>query len=334
MKIYAFDVREDEKEYFRYFAEKFECEVNLTTERLCMESVGECKGYDGVTILGNSKVDCEMIDRFCELGIKFLSTRTIGYNNIDIAYAKEKGIRVCNAQYAPDSVADFTIMMMLMALRKYKPALYRQNVNDFSLSGLIGKTMRSMTVGVIGTGQIGTAVIESLQGFGCRVLAYNRSESEHVKEMAEYVDLDTLYRESDMISIHLPLNDSTRKMISAGSMTNMKDGVILINTARGELMDVKSLIWGIETCKIGALAMDVFENENDIYHTNHVNDIITNQEMAYLRQFPNVILTQHMAFYTESAVSEMVECAVEGLKMMMEGNTYKCEIKVGSSHVA
>jgi lactate dehydrogenase-like 2-hydroxyacid dehydrogenase len=329
MRILAFEVRDDEQTYFESLENNHkEVEITLLKESLSLNNVLLCKGYDAITILGVSHIHVGVLDKLKEYKVQYIATRTIGYDHIDVAYANQLGLRVCNANYAPDSVADFTIMLILLALRKYKPAIYRQNVNDFSLQGLLGKTMSSLTIGVVGTGKIGTSVIRSLSGFGCKILAYNRTEQEECKKWAEYADMNRLYKECDVLTFHVPLTTNTRKIVNEQSLNQMKNGVILINTARGELMDVNTLITGIENQKIGALAMDVFENENDIYHENHMNDIITNKNMAYLRQFPNVILTQHMAFYTESAVKEMVFCALEGIINMSKNESCEHEISL------
>lgn len=183
-----------------------------------------------------------------------------------------------------------------------------------------------MTVGVAGTGQIGQTVIQSLTGFGCKILAYNRTPRPELEEFAEFVSLEQLYADSDIITFHLPLTEATKYMINRETLSQMKDGVILVNTSRGELMDRKTLIHGIESQKIGALALDVFEDERSIYHESRINDIIANRDMAYLRQFPNVAMTQHMAFYTESAIEEMVDCGIRGIVEMHRNGAWKKEL--------
>ena len=227
---------------------------------------------------------------------------------------------MCNAGYPPYGVAEFTVMLMLMALRKYKPALYRQSVNDYSLGGLQGRELRTMTVGIVGTGRIGRAVAEILRGFGCRMLAYDPYPADSLPQV-RYVSLAELYRQSDLITLHLPLTAENRHMIDEESIAKMKDGVVLINVSRGELTQIEALIRGIESRKISALAMDVFEDETEIYHHRRINDIIANRSMAYLRQFPNVILTQHMAFYTDVNTVSMVECGLKGIVDMAEGRS-------------
>jgi len=313
MKIYAYETREDEKQDFLDISKALQVEISYCQDLLTLSNVHLCSGYDGITILGYSKIDAQVLDALYEMGIYYITTRTIGYDHIDIAHAKKIGIRIANSGYGPNGVADFTIMLMLMSVRHYKQAMFRGNVNDYSLSGLQGKEMKDLTVGVLGSGKIGATVIESLSGFGSKLLIYDVFENNELKTYGTYVDLETLYRESDIITLHLPLLESTYRLINKDSLSKMKDGVILINCARGELMDIDDIIEGIETRKIGALGLDVFENEEGIYHYDRKNDILTNKQMAYMRQFPNVTMTQHMAFYTDVAVKSMVTDGVRNL---------------------
>ncbi len=319
MKIAAFEVRKDEMENFQEIKEKLNIELECASEMLTMENIDRVKGCTGVTVLGQYQYGKEMLDALKERGVYYLATRTVGYNHIDIAYAKQVGIHVCNVTYGPNGVADYTIMMILLCLRNYKPALWRTQVNDFSLEGLQGRELKDLTVGILGTGRIGCAVLKNLSGFGCRLLAYDVWENEAAKEMAEYVDLETIYRECDVISLHMPLNDSTYHLIDKEAIKKMKDDVVLINCARGELMKIQDLIEGIEKKRIGALGLDCMEYEEGIVHQNLKVDIISNREMAYLRQFPNVIHTQHMAFYTDVAVRSMVYGSIEGIYAMWKG---------------
>lgn len=217
--------------------------------------------------------------------------------------------------------AEFAVMLMLMALRNYKPAMWRQQVNDYSLAGLRGRELRTLTVGVMGTGRIGRAVIDYLRGFGCKILAYDPFPSEELAARGDvtYVGLDELYAQSDLVTVHIPLMESTRGIINREAIAKMRDGVVLVNVSRGELMDVDALVEGIESEKIGALAMDVFPEEDGIYHVSRTHDILANRNMAYLRQFPNVILTQHIAFYTDIDVDSMVEQGIRGILAMATG---------------
>ncbi len=327
MKICAYEVREDEKKDFARMAEKLQVEIELHNEIPGPDTAALAEGCEGVTMLGMGKINKELLDMWKSMGVQCISTRTIGYNHIDTEYAKEIGMQVCNAAYPPSGVAEFTLMLMLMCLRNYKQSLWRGQVNDFALQGLQGKEIGSMTVGVIGTGKIGTQVIKYLTGFGCRILAYDMYPNAALKDVVEYVELDELFAKADMITLHTPLLDSTYHLVNAETIAKMKDGVVLINCARGELMDTTALIEGIESGKIGALGLDVVEGERGIAHEDHRIDILSNQQMAYLRQFRNVTMTPHMAFYTDVAVSHMVECGVAGLVEMLQNGDYFTKIK-------
>ena len=327
MKICAYEVREDEKKDFARMAEKLQVEIELHDEIPGPDTAALAEGCEGVTMLGMGKINKELLDMWKSMGVQCISTRTIGYNHIDTDYAKEIGMQVCNAAYPPSGVAEFTLMLMLMCLRNYKQSLWRGQVNDFALQGLQGKEIGSMTVGVIGTGKIGAQVIKYLTGFGCRILAYDMYPNAALKDVVEYVELDELFAKADMITLHTPLLDSTYHLGNAETIANMKDGVVRINCARGELMDTTSLIEGIESGKIGALGLDVVEGERGIAHEDHRIDILSNQQMAYLRQFRNVTMTPHMAFYTDVAVSHMVECGVAGLVEMLQNGDYFTKIK-------
>ena len=326
MKIKMYEVREDEKKAIERVAEELGADVSISSNILTPQEAESLRGIDGVSILGRTTVNKELLDGLKKAGVGYVSTRTVGYNHMDVAYAAEVGIRLCNANYPPYGVAEFTIMLMLLALRKYKPAMWRQGVNDYSLSGLQGREIRNMTVGVMGTGKIGRAVIKDLGGFGCRILAYDPYPAEDLKNTVEYVDGDTLLRTSDIITLHIPLMESTRHMINREAIAKMKTGVVIINASRGELTDIEALTEGIETEKIGALVMDVFEDENGIYHESRINDIIRNRKMAYIRQFPNVVLTQHMAFYTDANTDSMVECGIRGIVEMKEKGSCASEL--------
>ena len=326
MKIAVFEKRPYEEKIINEFQRQTGVEVVSTDEILDDTTIALCKNADAITTLGFSKLDKKLLDKIKSYGVKYISTRTIGYNHYDLDYAKKIGFKVCNVTYAPNGVADFTVMLMLLTIRKYKPAMWRQNVNDYTLNGLMGKEMRHMTIGVIGTGRIGFTVIKNLSGFGCKILAYDKYQNNSVKEFAEYVDFDKLLKESDIITIHVPLTPENKEIINKNSISKMKDGVIIVNTARSELTNIQDLIEGIETQKIGALALDVFDNEDEIYHHYFSTDIIKNRDMAYLRQFPNVILTQHMAFFTDSAVNEMIINSLNNLLDFYNTGTCKNEL--------
>lgn len=313
MRIFAYEVRPDEVDAFGRMARAYGADIELSSEVPAPATAELAAGCEGVSILGQGRADRELLRLWRELGVSYLSTRTVGYNHIDLDAARELGIGVCNATYPPNGVADFTVMMVLMCLRHYKQAMWRGQVNDFSLEGLQGHDLKDLTVGIVGTGRIGTQVMRNLSGFGCRMLAHSAHRSPAAEELGTYVDFDTLLRESDIISLHTALTPQTWHIVNADTISRMKDGVILINCARGDLADIDALVDGIESQKIGALGMDTVEGEEGIVHADRRVDIIPNRNWFYLHQFRNVIMTQHMAFYTEQAVESMVRCGVEGI---------------------
>ncbi len=327
MKITAFEVRPDELPYFKELSDSMDLEIEYVHENLTIDNIESLKGSDGITVLGHSHINREILEKLKSFAIGYVSTRTIGFNHIDVQAAGELGIGIANSHYAPNGVAEFTVMHMLMALRHYKAALFRGNVNDYSLAGLQGREMRNLTVGVWGNGKIGASVIDCLQGFGCRILVHGRRENPSLEEKATHVALDQLLSESDVITLHIPLTPETHHVINRETLERMKDGVVLINTARGDLIDIEAVIEGIESRKISSLGLDVIEQEEGIYHLDRRTEIIANRGMAYLRQFPNVTMTQHMAFYTDSAVREMVEESLQGLKDFYNTGESKREVK-------
>ena len=322
MKIYAFGVREDERAAFEKYEKEYDLELSCTKEVLSLSNIDLVKGCDGVTILGMHTYGKEELDKLKEYGVKCLTTRSIGYDHIDVAYAREIGLKVCNAAYPPTGVAEYTIMMILLCLRNYKQSLWRTQVNDYSLTGLIGREINHLTIGVVGTGRIGMNVIQALSGFGGKIIAYDPHENEEVKKYATYVSLEEVYAKADVITFHMPLLEDTYHMVNNESIARMKDGVVLINCARGSLMNIDALIENIENCKIGALGLDCIEEEEGIVHRNFKSDIISNRKMAYLRQFPNVVHTQHMAFYTDVAVESMVQYGLYGIMEIVNGRDY------------
>lgn len=313
MKIFAYALREyDEKAYMEEICEKLQVEFDYTSDYPSLENTHLAKGYDGVSIITNPMYP-EILEQFQAMGVKYISTRSIGYDHIDVEYAHKLGMKICHVTYSPNSVANYTIMMMLMACRKIDYIMKKADLQDFSLEGKIGKEISLSTIGVIGTGQIGEAVIRHLSGFGCKILAYDIYKKESLKEFAEYVDLDTLYAQSDIITLHVPGFEENYHMINGASIEKMKDGVIFVNAARGMLVDTKAMINALETGKIGFAALDTFENEKGLYYLNFERDILSNEDFQMLKAMPNVMLSPHMAFYTDQAVSDMVGNSIKGL---------------------
>ncbi len=319
MKIFVYNYREfDEAEFFQKFSKEYDVDLGICTDAPTLENAHLAKGYEYISII-TSKIDSDLMERFCELGVKMISTRTIGYDHVDIETAARLGIHVSNVTYSPECVADYTVMLILMSIRKMKRIMQRAEVNDFSLPGIQGRELPNFTVGVLGTGRIGRAVIRDLSGFGCKIFAYDKYENEAVKEHAQYADLDTIYRECDLITLHMPLLDDNFHLISKEAIKKMKDGVVIVNTARGGLIDTKALIEGIECGKIGAAGLDVIEDEFGMYYYDRKSDVLSKRDLYILRGFPNVVVTPHMAFYTDQAVSDMVKHSIESCLLYAEG---------------
>jgi D-lactate dehydrogenase len=325
MKILAYSHRLDETEFFKEFSNKYNVEVVLTESEPTTETAKLAKGFDCISII-TTIIDAELVEEFHKLGVKFISTRTIGYDHIDLKKAKELGIHVGNTTYSVNSVADYTIMLMLMATRKIKLIMEKSSAQDYSLKGVQGKELPNLTVGVLGTGRIGKTVIKHLSGFGCKVLAYDIYENEEVKVYAEYVDLNTILKSSDIITLHMPATDENHHMINKESIKLMKDQVYIINTARGTLINTNDLIEAIENKKIGGAALDVIENEANLYYNNLNGKVLENRDLAILKSFPNVIVTPHTAFYTDQAVSDMVENSIKSCILFMENKENPWEV--------
>ncbi|WP_446896977.1 D-isomer specific 2-hydroxyacid dehydrogenase family protein [Clostridium sp. LBM24168] len=325
MNIFVYSYRKDEEEYFAKFSKKYNVGIEFCKETLNMDNANLAKGFECISII-SSPVPGRVIEKLNKVGVKFISTRTIGYDHIDMKKVKELGMQAGNVTYSPSSVADYAIMLMFMILRKMKLILGRSSMQDYSLKGFRGREMGNMTVGVIGTGKIGRTVIKHLSGFGCKFLAYDLYENKEVKQYAEYVSLKELFMNSDIITLHVPASKNNRHMINRESISLMKKGVIVVNTARGLLIDTDDLIDGIQNKKIGGAALDVIENEESIYYSDMKGEIINNRELAILQSMPNVIITPHTAFYTDQAVSDMVEHSILSCILFMEGKENPWEI--------
>lgn len=326
MKVAVYNMRPfDEKKWF----DKFSRELGLTlvpcADAPNLENAALTKGCSCVDII-TSPVDRELVQAFAANGVKYLVTRTIGYDHVDLEAAREFGIHVGNAPYGPNGVADYTVMLLLMSIRRMKRILQRTELQDYTLNGIQGKELKDLTVGVIGTGRIGRTVISNLSGFGCRILAYDLYENEEVRQRADYVSLEEIWAQADVITLHTPLTEQNHHLINADTLARMKDGVVLINTARGGLIDSQALIAAIESGKVGAAGLDVVENEFGLYYYDHKNDILENRELALLRSFPNVTVSHHMAFYTDNEVKTVVRDSLTGCKLFMEGKKNPWEV--------
>ena len=326
MKILAYEVRPDEQLELRRQADLLGIELHITEEVPALENVHLADGCDGVSTLGQGRLDGALLEALKQKGVRYLSTRTLGYDHIDLAKARELGLRVCNSRYDPNGVADFAVMLMLMCLRRYNQTLQKGSKKDFSLKSLQGKEMKDITVGLIGTGRIGAQVAKNLSGFGCRILAHDLTENAGLANIVTYVEKETLFSEADIVSLHMPLLASNYHMINQETIGKMRDGAILINCSRGELVDSDALLEALEQGKISAAGLDTCEDEVGIIHCDLRGSELPENRWTRLRCHPNVVLTPHMAFYTEAAVASMVECGIRGIWEMANGISCATEI--------
>lgn len=319
MKMLVYACNEIEAPLFARFAAQYGAELTLLQDKPGEENAHLARGMDVVNVLSSVPIGPELLDRYKEYGVKMVVSRTIGVEHVDVAYANAIGIAVGNAPYSPASVADYAIMMMLMVLRQIKPMLLRYAGQDYTASGLLGRELPNLTVGIVGLGRIGETVARHLQGFGCRTLAYNRTPRPELACVAELVDLDTLYAQSDIVSLHVAATPETHHMVDAAAIEKMKPGAVLINTARGPLVESAALIDALEQGKLSGAGLDVFDGDRLIYYRDFKNQVLHQRQMAILNAMPNVLMLPHMAYYTDQAVEDMVRNSMEGAANYLAG---------------
>lgn len=263
----------------------------------------------------------EVLEELAALGVEILALRCAGFNNVDLDAAKELGIKVVRVPaYSPEAVAEHAVGMMMCLNRRIHRAYQRTRDANFSLEGLIGFNMHNRTAGVIGTGKIGVATMRILKGFGMKLLAYDPFPSEQALELgAEYVDLKTLYAQSDVITLHCPLTPENHHLLNADAFAMMKNGVMVINTSRGALIDSTAAIDALKQQKIGALGMDVYENERDLFFEDKSNDVIQDDVFRRLSACHNVLFTGHQAFLTEEALTSISQTTLQNISQLERG---------------
>jgi D-specific alpha-keto acid dehydrogenase len=297
---------QDEAVLFRETAPRFGIVPTITGAAVSEANIELACGNRCVSVAHKTRVANSVLLALSRAGVEYISTRSIGYNHIDVEYAQGVGLTVGNVAYSPDSVADYTLMLILMAVRDAKSVMRRADIHDYRLSDVRGKELRDLTVGVIGTGRIGAAVIDRLRGFGCRILAYDR----HPKAVADYVPLDELLRLSDILTLHTPLNAGTRHLLDRERIERLKHGAYIINTARGPLLDTKALIPALESGRLAGAALDVLEGEEGIFYADRRDNPIDSKLLLRLQELPNVVISPHTAYYTDHALSDIVEHSI------------------------
>ena len=324
VKIAFFDSKNYDKESFNNHNKMYNYEITYFESKLNSETASLTKGFDVVCIFVNDKADANTLKTLEENGVKVLALRCAGYNNVDIEHkGKLKIVHV--PQYSPYAVAEHAVGLLLSINRKLYKSYQRTRKYNFSLDGLLGFDIHGKTVGVIGTGRIGKAFISIMKGFGTNVIAYDTYPNEQASKELDfkYVDLDTLYKESDIISLHCPLFKETEKMINRDSISKMKDGVIIINCSRGKLINTNDLVKKLSEGKIGGVGLDVYEDEEAFFLRDMSNSYVRDTNLSILLSMPNVFITSHQAFFTREELNKIASDTLENIKQEIE--TGKCE---------
>ena len=324
MKITFFGTQPYDRESFDRANERYGFEFNYHRSHLNGNNTSLAQGADAVCIFVNDTADAATIRSLAAMDVKLIALRCAGFNNVDLKAAAEYGIPVVRVPaYSPHAVAEYAVMLMLTLNRKVHRAYWRTRDGNFSLHGLLGFDMYGKTAGIVGTGKIARELIRILKGFGMEVLAYDiYPDPEYaVRAQIEYVSLDELYRRSDIISLHCPLTDENYHLLNRGAFDQMKDGVMVINTSRGALIDSQAAIDALKHQKIGALGLDVYENERDLFFEDKSNDVIQDDVFRRLSACHNVLFTGHQAFLTAEALISISETTLGNLQQVANGET-------------
>ena len=320
VKILFYDMKDYDIDFFNSYADKYNFEMKFLKLKLTKETAYLAKGYDVVSAFTNDTIDSETVEILAQNKIKLLAMRCAGFNNVDLKSIKNRFQVVRVPAYSPYAIAEYTVGMILAVNRKIHKAYVRTREGNFSIKGFMGFDMYRKTVGIIGAGKIAQILIKILKGFGTRIIAYDPYPNYDVAKKLgfEFVDLDTLYRESDIISLNCPLTKDTKYMINRESMKKMKDGVVLVNTGRGMLIDSVDLVEALKDKKIGAAALDVYEEEEEYFFEDRSNQVIEDDILGRLLSFHNVLITSHQAFFTKEAVEAITKTTLDNIKEFAE----------------
>lgn len=328
LKFAFFDTKEYDKPAFLRYGEENGIEFKFFETKLTVDTAALAEGCDGVCIFVNDTANQEVIDRLAACGVKIIALRCSGYNNVDVQYAYGKIHVVHVPAYSPYAIAEHAMALLLTSIRRIHKAYNRTREHNFSLHELTGFELHGKTVGIVGTGRIGQAFAEICKGFGMKILAYDKFPADSLG--LEYVELDRLFAESDIISLHCPLTEETRHLIDARSISKMKKGVVLLNTSRGALVDAAALLEGLKSRKVGAACMDVYEEEEEFFFEDYSGHIINDDVLARLLSMPNVLVTSHQAFLTREALDTIAKVTTENIvRFFAEGGCenelcYRC----------
>ncbi|MCD7730254.1 MAG: 2-hydroxyacid dehydrogenase [Oscillospiraceae bacterium] len=314
-QVAFFDTKPYDKEWFNKLNPGFKFKYH--EHKLTADSAGLAAGYKAVVAFVNDTLDKETIDRLCEIGVKLIAMRCAGYNNVDVKYAQGKIDVVRVPTYSPYAVAEHAMALLLTLNRKIHKASNRTRDFNFSLNGLTGFDLHGKTAGIIGTGQIGCIFMDICKGFGMKTIAYDPYPKENSD--INYVSLDELFAQSDIISLHCPLTSSTRYIINEDSIKKMKDGVYIINTSRGQLIDSDALVRYLKEHKVGGAGLDVYEEETAFFFEDYSSTVINDDVLSILVSMPNVLMTSHQAFLTNEALQKIAEVTIFNLNQFYNG---------------
>lgn len=329
MKVAIYSSHKFEKEYLEKSMVSYS--LCLFETRLTLESASLAQGSQVVSIFVSDDASAPVLQKLYGVGVKYLALRSAGFNHVDLNEARKLGIRVARVpEYSPAAIAEHTIALMMALNRKLIKAHSRVRDLNFSLDGLIGFDMAGKTAGIIGTGKIGCIVARILHGFGCHILAFDPHQNKElkIKYNVQYTDCMTLCRQSDIVTLHLPLTKESRYMINKDCIDSMKTGMMLINTSRGRLVNTKEVINALKTGKIGFFGMDVYEEEEGLFFEDHSGDILQDDVIARLMTFQNVLITSHQAFLTHEALVQIAETTRYNLDCWEKGIPSENEILI------
>lgn len=283
--------------------------------QLSDKTVNLAQGFNGVCVFVNDNLSKPVLKQLKDIGISLISLRCAGFNNVDLKQAQALGMTLLRVPaYSPMAVAEHAVALMLTLNRKTHKAYNRVREGNFTIEGLLGFDIHQKTIGIIGTGRIGLALVKIMQGFGAHILAVDPNPNKQaIQHGAKYVELDELYEKSDIISLHAPLLTPTMHMINKDSIDKMKQGVMLINTSRGALIKAEDLIGALKARKIGYLGLDVYEQEESLFFKDHSEEILDDDVFERLLTFPNVLITSHQAFYTREALNNIIETTLQNI---------------------
>ncbi|MEA4971634.1 MAG: 2-hydroxyacid dehydrogenase [Candidatus Metalachnospira sp.] len=319
MKIAFYDTKPYDKKWFPQMAKEMDFDVTFFETRLNKDTAILATGNDAVCMFVNDVADKETLEILSDQGVETILLRSAGYDNIDLKAAEGNFNVLRVPSYSPAAVAEFALTLMLAVNRNVHRAYQRTRDFNFSINGLMGMTLKGKTLGIVGTGKIGQTMIDIMQGFGMEILAYDPYPVDGLK--AAYVSKEELFKRSDVITFHCPLTEETRHMVNAESIKIMKDGVILINTSRGAIVDTTALVEALKVGKFTGVALDVYEEEDEYFFEDRSNEIISDDELSRLLTFPNVLITSHQAFFTTEAMKAIAETTLNNFKDCIAGET-------------